>query len=192
MILGQLSQSAVLPVMALDAALGGYRRVRAAYQAKPEDLVSTHYDLNPSNILFEGERALFVDWETAASADRYVDLAGITNFFAADDAEATAILTAYFGRGPTDQEQSRAVLMRQINRLFYAAMLIATVARERPDLRVSETDLAAIPPFTKIRGEMATLATADGRLRIGCAFLNEAATGFAAARFEAALAAVGA
>jgi multidrug efflux pump len=49
-----------------------------------------------------------VDWESAFAADRFGDLAAILNYFAGDSAgDALLILTAYFGRPPTPQEQAR-------------------------------------------------------------------------------------
>lgn len=189
-ILGGMGQSGVVPAVVFDPAFAAYQRVKAGYPA-PE-LVSTHHDLNPGNVLFSGEGVLFVDWETAGRADRYVDVAGATNFFAADEAEALALLTAYLGHAPDAREAARAFLVRQVNRLFYGCMLLMTAQRSRPDLKVSAEEMAAIPPFTAIRHEMPTLATPEGQVRLGCAFFNEGAAAMASPAFEAALAEVAA
>jgi hypothetical protein len=186
MILGGTLQSGLLPASVFEPAFSAYQRIKAGY---PEpNFVSTHHDLNPSNILFVGERPIFVDWETAAQADRFVDLAGLANYFTADARDEAALVTAYFGRDPTAAETARLFLMRQVNRLFNGALLLMTVQREQPNLRVTEADMAAIPPFTAIRHEMPTLATPAGRQRLGCAFINEGAQALASDAFEAALA----
>lgn len=55
--------------------LGLHARLRTAYRTAPGDLVSSHNDLNPRNILYDGARLWLVDWESSFLADRYVDLA---------------------------------------------------------------------------------------------------------------------
>jgi hypothetical protein len=47
--------------------------------------------------------------------------------------------------------------------------------------------MAAIPPFSALRHEAPTLATPEGRLRLGLAFINEGAAALASAAFETAL-----
>jgi len=188
MILGGTLQGGAVPKTVFAPAFAAYQRIKAGYP-EPE-LVSTHHDLNASNVLFVNDQPLFVDWETASRADRYVDVAGVTNFFAADEAEALAILTAYLGHAPSPYEAARAFLMRQVNRLFFGSLLLMTVTRERPGLVISEAEVAAIPPFTAIRHEAPTLATPEGRVRLGLAFINEGVAAMASPAFEAALQAV--
>jgi aminoglycoside phosphotransferase (APT) family kinase protein len=186
-LLADFAASEVLPASTLEAPLALYARLAAAYPRDAADVVSSHNDLNPRNILFDGERAVIVDWESAFAADRYVDLAALLNFFAADEAEETLILDAYFARPMRADERARAFLMRQVNRLFYAAMMLGAAAREQPGLRLDAARLAT-PRFAEARGEMASLTSQDGRIRFGCVFLNEATIGMESPAFEAALA----
>ncbi len=58
-----------------------YAGLRGLYRTAPGDLVSSHNDLNPGNVLYDGTRLWLVDWESAFLADRYVDLAAIANWF---------------------------------------------------------------------------------------------------------------
>jgi aminoglycoside phosphotransferase (APT) family kinase protein len=80
-----------------------------------------HNDLNPGNILTTRDAVVFIDWETAGQADPFVDL-GQLGVFAFPTAGARAeLLAAYLGRGPSVEEQARAVLARVMALGFYAA-----------------------------------------------------------------------
>ncbi len=185
-LLAQFAAAGILPEGALDEPLALYARIAGVYPRDP-NLVSSHNDLNPSNVIFQGARAWILDWESAFAADRFVDLAAIANFFAADEDEEALVLRGYFGGAVDEAVQARLFLMQQVNRLFYAAMLLSAAAAERPGLSVTAEELAA-PRFAAVRGEMATLATYEGRRRFGCVFLGEALHQMRSARFEAALA----
>jgi hypothetical protein len=77
--------------------------------------------------------------------------------------------------------------MRQVNRLFYAAMLLGAAAWARPGLSVSAADLATAR-LAELRGQMALMATPEGQARFGCAFLNAAVEALGSPAFEATLA----
>ncbi len=59
-----------------------YAEIRRVYPRDDHDLVSSHNDLNPNNILFDGRQAWVIDWEAAFRNDRYVDLATVANYSA--------------------------------------------------------------------------------------------------------------
>lgn len=112
-----------------DLATSLLARITGAYRPNPADHGASHNDLNPGNILFAAHGPVFIDWESAFSADRFVDLASILNYFAADSTEdAALIMAAYFGRPPTAREAARAEAMRQVNRLFYGTILLMAAA----------------------------------------------------------------
>jgi aminoglycoside phosphotransferase (APT) family kinase protein len=152
------------------------------YPRDPADQVSSHNDLNPTNLLFEGERVWIVDWESAFAADRYMDLAAVANFFAADETEEEQVLEAYFGAVLSDHHRAKLVVMQQLNRLFYAAMLLSAAVAAQPDLKLTPADLDT-PRYSLIRAEAASIATTAGKARFACAFLNEADHACASLRF---------
>ncbi|MDO8799302.1 phosphotransferase [Phenylobacterium sp.] len=117
--------------------LDRYRRVRAIYRTEPTDLVSSHNDLNPRNILYDGRRLWFIDWESAFLADRHVDLATLANFITHSQAEEDLLLRTYFGQAPDARQRARQVVMRQVNHLFYGLIMLTAVARQRPGERVA-------------------------------------------------------
>ncbi|WP_374573972.1 phosphotransferase [Phenylobacterium sp.] len=117
---------------AAEEALARYGEIAAAYRRLPADPVSSHNDLNPRNVIYDGRRLWLIDWESAFRADRYVDLAAMTGFFAADEAEAEAGLRAYFRRPPVAAERARLFLARQIGHVFYGIMFLGGALAERP------------------------------------------------------------
>lgn len=58
-------------------------------------LVTSHNDLNPSNVVFDGERVLLLDWDMSGPNDHFYDLAAVAMFLRMDDATASALIAAY-------------------------------------------------------------------------------------------------
>jgi aminoglycoside phosphotransferase (APT) family kinase protein len=173
-VLKTFAGAGVLPSEVLAGPLDSYARNARVYPRDAGDVVSSHNDLNPGNVLFAETGAVLIDWETAFAADRYVDVAAMLNFFAFDEAEEILVLRTYFGRAPSAGELNRVLLMRQVNRLFYAAVLIGAALRERPGLRLGAEDLV-LPSLAEARAGMVSPTTFQGRLTFGCIFLNAAA-----------------
>jgi len=65
-------------------------------------MVSSHNDLKPENVLFDGERVWLVDWEAAFLNDRYHDLAMVANFVVNNSEEEEAYLGTYFWKAPSE------------------------------------------------------------------------------------------
>jgi aminoglycoside phosphotransferase (APT) family kinase protein len=157
------------------------------YRRDPADLVSSHNDLNPGNIIYAQERVWFVDWEAAFLADRFVDLSSLANWFCRDEAEETQLLSAYFGGEPSARSRARLTLMRAVNRLFLGVMFANVAGAELPglgDLALEGPNLAAL-----IGPGGPALGTPQDRLRFGSAQLRQAIEDFGSARFAEALAA---
>jgi hypothetical protein len=178
-------EAGILPPKGLYALLNTFDVLAAVYPGDDTDLVSSHNDLNPNNILFDGERPWFVDWESAFATDRYVDLATVANCFAKGDVEREAVLRAYFGAALDDYRRARFFVMRQINRLFYATVMLNAAAAERPGSRLTAADLEA-PRLADIEGPVSDLTTHEGRVRSACIFLNEAVHDVASPAFASA------
>jgi len=116
-----------------------YEECVEAYPRSEVELVSSHNDLNPTNILFEGDKVWFVDWETAFAADRFVDLAAIANFMGVDNADS--LLHAYLNSAPCERQRDHFVLMRQVSHIFYISALLNAAATERPGFRLAAGEL---------------------------------------------------
>lgn len=181
LLVGQFRASGIVDAETIRAPLARYAEVASVYRRLPGDLVSSHNDLNPRNILYDGRRLWLVDWEASFLADRYVDLAAVVNFFATSDEEAEIVLRAYFGGPSSAQQRARLFLARQISHVFYGVMFLSGAAAERPGMDLSPPgdggrSLAALhgalalgePIFERPEGRAeygwAHLAAARGRL----------------------------
>jgi thiamine kinase-like enzyme len=188
-LINQVRLTRVLPTSVLKEFLRLYGRLASTYPRYDQDLVSSHNDLNPSNVMFTGKRTWFVDWESAFAADRYIDIAAVANFFAGNEEDEEIVLHTYFGDELNHHHRARFFLMQQANRAFYAMVLLNSVAAAKPGTRLTEQSLRT-PRFREVRDEMATLATPEGRTRFGCVFLNEAMHHLQSRRFTEAVAAI--
>ena len=60
-------------------------------------IVLSHNDVNPTNLVFDGERLLLLDWETAAPNDPFYDLAAISVLLRMDLPTCLQLLAAHDG-----------------------------------------------------------------------------------------------
>ncbi len=179
-LVGRAEASDVVPPGAFDA----WPRLREACARLPPQPVSSHNDLNPNNLVYDGRRIWLVDWDAAFRADRYVDLAALANAFAPDPASEALFLRTYFGREATAGERARLHLFRQVSHVFHAAaFVIGATGRARVET-LDGPDLAEIHQGL-VLGE-ARLETPEGRLTYGLAHLRAALAGVAALAFETA------
>ena len=182
-LVGQAAAGGAVP----DGAFDAWPRLYAVCRRLPPQPVSSHNDLNPRNLVYDGRRIWLVDWEAAFRADRYVDLAAIANVFAADPDGEALLLRTYFGRDATAAERARLWLFRQVSHVFHAAVFVAGVAgRARaetldgPSLNDLHQGLALGEPL---------LDTDEGRLAYGLARLRTATANLASPAFAEAAAA---
>lgn len=188
-ILGAFLQHRILSGPVPDECLQQYERVKAVYPWADTDKVFSHNDLNPSNILCDGETVWIIDWDTAFVNDRYVDLAGVANFFVHSPQQETAFLQTYFGE-VDDYKASRFYVMRQVSRIIYAMMMLQLAARAKPadhahDQQMEGMYLKDIGPL--LGSGALSLATYEGQLSYGKALMNEAVQQMRTPRFEDAL-----
>ncbi|MEP6591342.1 MAG: phosphotransferase, partial [Gemmatimonadota bacterium] len=88
-----------LPIL-MEKYLERFAEVRSAIEPHMT-LGASHNDLNPGNLLFDGNRLWIIDWESAWQNDPMQDVATIRHWFRLP-AEAEALfLAGYFGADPT-------------------------------------------------------------------------------------------
>ncbi len=154
----------ILPETETAELFQAYARVTSVYPRHDSNMVSSHNDLNPGNILFDGDRVWLVDWEAAFLNDPYVDLAVVANFVVTSDAGEEAYLRTYFGEPAGEYRHARFYLMRQILHVAYAALLmrlgsagkVVEPATEAPDFRdfhnrIWSGDVSLSPPEAKLQ-----------------------------------------
>ncbi|MEJ0041553.1 MAG: phosphotransferase [Rhizomicrobium sp.] len=125
----------------LDPHAARLETLQASHPADPAQAVSAHNDVNPRNVLFDGERLWLIDWESAYRNDPLVDVAIALDNFAATPELEGVLLAAWHGCAPDEALRERLAAVRALTRLYYAGVLLsasATLPRTHPD-----TDLAA-------------------------------------------------
>jgi hypothetical protein len=93
--------------------------------------VSAHNDINPRNVLFDGERLWLVDWELAFSNDPLADVANVANNFTDVPDADTLVLQGWLGKAPDDETRQRLTLMRDLHRLFCGCLMLTGFIGQR-------------------------------------------------------------
>lgn len=75
-------------------------QVLAETPPRQRPLVTSHNDMNPSNLVFDGERLLLLDWDMAGPNDPFYDLAAVALFLRLDDPTASALIAAHDAAPP--------------------------------------------------------------------------------------------
>jgi aminoglycoside phosphotransferase (APT) family kinase protein len=114
--------------------------IAAALARDPRRVVS-HNDANPGNILWDGARAWFVDWEVSGLAHPFYDLAVLAMFLRLDDDAACALLAELEQRPVEAAARETFATLRRFAALFCGLTFASMV----PDLAV----LPASPPTLK-------------------------------------------
>lgn len=168
-----------------------YETIKNRYPRDAADRVFSHNDLNPSNILCDGEKIWIIDWEVAYLNDRYVDLANAANFFVQTPAQESALLSAYFNHVVDDHKMARFYVMRQVCRIIYSLMMFQLAGQQKPagyehDQEMEGNDLRAFGSLMAL-GKL-SLASYEGQLMYGKALFNEAVQQMRTPRFAEAIA----
>lgn len=168
-----------------------YGTIRSRYPRTASDKVFSHNDLNPSNILCDGEKIWIIDWDVAALNDRYVDLANVANFFVQTKEQESALLHAYFNGAVDDYKMARFYVMRQVCRIIYSLLMFQLALQQKPagyehDQQMEGNDLRAFGSLMAL-GKL-SLAAYEGQFMYGKALFNEAVQQMRTSRFADAIA----
>jgi thiamine kinase-like enzyme len=131
--------------------------------------VLSHNDVNPTNLAYDGEAILLLDWETAGPMHPVYDLAVISVFLRMDEGECRRLLAAHDG----EPVASLPPLFTYSRRL--AAVLCGTMflhlARQSGHAGAAGETLASTPSlgecFQRMRSGALNLATAEGQWWMG-------------------------
>lgn len=147
---------------------------RAESDSPPDSqraLVLSHNDVNPTNLLFDGERLLLLDWETAAPNDPFYDLAAISVLLRMDVAMCLRLLAAHDGIESDVLPARFAYDRRIIATLIGAALLNLARAAGHPG-----DPAATSGGLTEFYGRMRAgldIRSAEGKFAFGMALITE-------------------
>ena len=147
--------------------------------------VSSHNDINPRNILFDGERLWLVDWELSFRGDPLVDIAILALESAPTPELEAAMFEGWMGGQPDAATRARYELVRRLVGLFYACLMLtfsASLSREAPD-----ADLTALTPAEfgaalaegRLSGAGPDMLYALGKMQLASFLASVADPGFA-------------
>ena len=154
--------------------LGTFINSGSAAIAQDGRRVLSHNDVNPANLIWDGSKVWLVDWERAALAHPYMDLA-IFSTFAILPVDDAVDLLAIQERSPISALQ-RATFLSMINyaRAIYGAVFLRLV----PDLTDIEfMPREATPTLPECYADLAkgqlNLGTPSGQAQFGAAQLRQ-------------------
>jgi thiamine kinase-like enzyme len=181
----------ILPESETGELFRRYTGVQKVYPRHDTDLVASHNDLKPQNIVFDGNRIWLVDWESAFLNDRYVDLAIVANFFVEDEAQEEGYLSAYFGEPAGAYRRSRFYLVRQAVSMFYATLLLLEASRSGLSIDAHIT----VPDFRDFHQDLISgkedMLISEAKMQYGKIHLREALRNMRTQRFEESVSIVG-
>ena len=102
-------------------------------------MASTHNDVSPRNLIFDGARLWLVDWELAWLSDPLVDLAIASTELAVGAELEHELLASSFGRGPDAALLARLSVTRLLTRLAYGVVVFDSLPPEPDSLALALT-----------------------------------------------------
>ncbi|WP_375773351.1 phosphotransferase [Archangium gephyra] len=135
-----------------------------------------HNDLNPTNLIYDGETILILDWATAGVMDPFYDLAVLCVFMRMDEGTCVRLLSAYDG-SPFDRLPHRF----QYNRRLAAALAGSFqlhLARQMKHAGATGAETLDSTPslgefYQRMMAGTLKIGTADGQWWFGLALLKE-------------------
>jgi aminoglycoside phosphotransferase (APT) family kinase protein len=167
-----LSQAPV-PAFAAEAV---QRVLSEAPPASDRALVLSHNDLNPTNLVYDGEGLLLLDWDTAGPNDPLYDPAAISVFLRMDESSCRSLLSAYEGRALSSLPERFAYQRRLVAALCGSLFLHLARHSGHPgagDGESLESTLSLGDLYQQLRSGALSMASPAGKWRFGLALLKE-------------------
>jgi aminoglycoside phosphotransferase (APT) family kinase protein len=134
--------------------------------------VVSHNDVNPSNLVWDGERVRLLDWDTAAPNDPFYDLAAAATFMRMDEATCLALLEAHDGVAPAALPARFAYWRRMVATMCGSIFL--SLARHRGYAGSSaDQGMTLAEAYAQMRSGTLVVATGEGQWTFGLALLRE-------------------
>jgi hypothetical protein len=140
--------------------------------------VLSHNDLNPSNLVYDGENLLLLDWETAGLNDPFYDLAALAVFLRMDDATCQKLLAIHDG-APVAGLPARFTYSRRLVAVLCGSAFLHFACLSGHAGATGEETLDSIPAlgdlYQQMRSGALSVATAEGQWWFGLALVKQSA-----------------
>lgn len=138
-----------------------------------QPLVMSHNDVNPTNLVYDGERLLLLDWDTAAPNDSYYDLAAIAAFLRMDEATSLQLLSIHAGE-PVTALPERFVYDRRVVAIMCGTIFLHLAHKGGyPGDESLEGMLSLAELYAQLRIGAVNIATPEGQWKMGLALIQE-------------------
>ncbi len=135
--------------------------------------VLSHNDVNPTNLIHDGQRVLLLDWNSAGPNDPFYDLASISVFLRMDERTCRALLQAHDG-APVSVLPPRFRYNRRLMSLLCGSTFLRLAQRTGhpgEDASLDATpDLGAF--YESLRSGALRLTSAEGQWGFGLALIK--------------------
>jgi aminoglycoside phosphotransferase (APT) family kinase protein len=138
-------------------------------------LVPSHNDLNPANVLWDGERVWLVDWEQSGLTHPYYDLAALSTFLMIDGDAALQLVTAQEDT-PLSAEQAEVFhALRRLAMVFYATIFFSLAGKLDETVPGALDDVPSMAEiYARIGRGALSMRTPEGQGLFGAATLKRA------------------
>ena len=136
----------------------------------------SHNDVNPTNLVYDGEGLLLLDWDTAGPNDPLYDPAAISVFLRMDEPSCRSLLSAYEARTLSSLPERFGYNRRLVAALCGAVFLHLARHSGHPGASGGETldsTLSLGDLYQQFRSGALSMATDEGKWRFGLALLKE-------------------
>jgi Ser/Thr protein kinase RdoA (MazF antagonist) len=152
------------------------RAVADAPRTGESPLVLGHNDLNPSNLVYDGDAILLLDWAAAGPADAFYDLAMLATFLRMGDASCKRLLSAYEGTLVSEIPQRFTRTRRLAAAVAGALLLRVACAMKHPGATSADTldaSLSLEEFYQRMKARALKLGTPEGQWAFGLALVKE-------------------
>ena len=138
--------------------------------------VLSHNDVNPTNIVYDGENLLLLDWETAGPNDPFYDLAAVSVFLRMDEKTCAKLLAAHDGE-PVSALPARFSYDRRLAAVFCGAMFMHLAHQRGHAGATGEETLESTPAlgefYKRLMSGALSIASPEGQWWFGLALVKE-------------------
>ena len=135
-------------------------------------LALSHNDVNPSNVVHDGERILLLDWDVAGPNDPLYDLATIALFLRFDEAACLRLLAAHDG-APVAALPARFGYLRRVVGALVGTMMLVLARQGGHAGGETDAPLSLAEYYQRMRAGQVSPATPAGKWQFGLALLAE-------------------
>jgi thiamine kinase-like enzyme len=168
-----LAENFAVPAFVSEAV---QRIVREDAPPRERDLVLSHNDINPTNLAYDGEHLLLLDWDTAGPNDPWYDLAAVSVFLRMDEGICQRLIAAYDDAPVSDLSAGFEYNRRLVAILCGVVFLRLARQSGHPGATGGETlesTLSLSEFYQQLRSGALSPATAEGQWAFGLSLVKE-------------------